>query len=66
MIHVDINPTQLGHNRAVDVPIVGDARAVLEQLRAEAEGKIDAQAVRGLDRQLRRWTRRRAPSRTRR
>jgi acetolactate synthase-1/2/3 large subunit len=40
VIHVDINPTQLGHNRPVDVPIAGDARAVLEQLRAEAEGKI--------------------------
>jgi thiamine pyrophosphate-dependent acetolactate synthase large subunit-like protein len=41
VIHVDINPSQLGHNRPVDVPIAGDARAVLEQLRAEAEGKID-------------------------
>jgi thiamine pyrophosphate-dependent acetolactate synthase large subunit-like protein len=40
VIHVDINPAQLGHNRAVDVPIAGDARAVLEQLRAEADGKI--------------------------
>jgi acetolactate synthase-1/2/3 large subunit len=40
VIHVDINPGQLGHNRAVDVPIAGDARAVLEQLRAEAEGKV--------------------------
>jgi len=40
VIHVDINPTQLGHNRPVDVPIAGDARAVLEQLRAEADGKI--------------------------
>jgi thiamine pyrophosphate-dependent acetolactate synthase large subunit-like protein len=40
VIHVDINPTQLGHNRPVDVPIAGDAKAVLEQLRAEAEGKI--------------------------
>jgi acetolactate synthase-1/2/3 large subunit len=40
VIHVDVNPAQLGHNRAVDVPIAGDARAVLEQLRAEAEGKI--------------------------
>ena len=40
VIHVDINPTQLGHNRAVDIPIAGDAKAVLEQLRAEAEGKI--------------------------
>jgi len=40
VIHVDVNPTQLGHNRHVDVPIAGDARAVLEQLHAEAEGKI--------------------------
>jgi thiamine pyrophosphate-dependent acetolactate synthase large subunit-like protein len=40
VIHVDVNPTQLGHNRAVDVPIAGDAKAVLEQLRAEAEGKL--------------------------
>jgi thiamine pyrophosphate-dependent acetolactate synthase large subunit-like protein len=40
VIHVDINPAQLGHNRAVDVPIAGDARAVLEQLRDEAAGTI--------------------------
>jgi thiamine pyrophosphate-dependent acetolactate synthase large subunit-like protein len=41
VIHVDVNPGQLGHNRAVDVPIAGDARAVLEQLAAEAQGRID-------------------------
>jgi thiamine pyrophosphate-dependent acetolactate synthase large subunit-like protein len=41
VIHVDVNPAQLGHNRAVDVPIAGDARAVLEQLRAEAAGTIE-------------------------
>jgi acetolactate synthase-1/2/3 large subunit len=41
VIHVDVNPSQLGHNREVDVPIAGDARAVLEQLRAEAEGKLN-------------------------
>ncbi|PYO27766.1 MAG: acetolactate synthase [Candidatus Rokuibacteriota bacterium] len=41
VIHVDINPTELGHNRPADVPIAGDARAVLEQLIAEARGKID-------------------------
>src|SRR5262249_62284281 len=38
--HVDVPPTQPGPNRHVDVPIAGDARAVLEQLLAEAEGKI--------------------------
>jgi acetolactate synthase-1/2/3 large subunit len=41
VIHADINPAELGHNRPADVPIAGDARAVLEQLRNEAEGKID-------------------------
>ncbi len=41
VIHVDVNPAQLGWNRAVDVPIVGDARAVLEQLAAQARGRLD-------------------------
>ena len=41
VIQVDVNPSQLGHNRWVDVPIVGDARAVLEQLAAESRGRID-------------------------
>jgi thiamine pyrophosphate-dependent acetolactate synthase large subunit-like protein len=41
VIHVDVNPAELGHNRDADVPIAGDARAVLEQLRTEAEGKIN-------------------------
>src|SRR3989441_9081579 len=40
-IHVDINPAQIGWNRDVEVPIVGDARAVLEQLGEEAKGKLD-------------------------
>jgi len=41
VIHVDVNPTELNHNRRADVPIAGDARAVLEQLTAEAKGAID-------------------------
>ena len=41
VIHVDINPTQMHWNRQADVPIVGDARAVLEQLTEAARGKID-------------------------
>ncbi|MBI2203802.1 MAG: thiamine pyrophosphate-binding protein [Candidatus Rokubacteria bacterium] len=41
VIHVDINPAQLGWNRDVDVPIVGDARAVLEQLTERAKGRLD-------------------------
>jgi thiamine pyrophosphate-dependent acetolactate synthase large subunit-like protein len=53
VIHVDINPSQLGHNREVDVPIAGDARAVLEQLRAEAEGKINPRLYAGWTGKLR-------------
>ncbi len=41
VIHVDVNPTELNHNRQADVPIAGDARAVLEQLTKEARGRID-------------------------
>jgi thiamine pyrophosphate-dependent acetolactate synthase large subunit-like protein len=41
VIHVDVNPTELNHNRVADVPIAGDARAVLDQLTREARGKID-------------------------
>ena len=32
IIHVDVDPAEIGKIRAVDVPIVGDAKAVLRQL----------------------------------
>jgi thiamine pyrophosphate-dependent acetolactate synthase large subunit-like protein len=35
LVQVDIDPEELGHNRAVDVALQGDARAVLGQLIAE-------------------------------
>jgi acetolactate synthase-1/2/3 large subunit len=41
VIRVDVDAAGMSQNRDVDVPIVGDARAVLEQLSAEAKGKID-------------------------
>ena len=41
VIHVDIDPGALGQNRAAEVPIAGDARAVLQQLLAEARGRLD-------------------------
>jgi acetolactate synthase-1/2/3 large subunit len=41
VIHVDVDPSELDHNRTADVPIAGDARAVLGQLLAEARGVID-------------------------
>jgi thiamine pyrophosphate-dependent acetolactate synthase large subunit-like protein len=54
VIHVDINPTELGHNRTADVPIAGDARAVLEQLAQEAAGRIDSARFRPWVEKLRR------------
>jgi thiamine pyrophosphate-dependent acetolactate synthase large subunit-like protein len=53
VIHVDVNPAELGHNRDAEVPIAGDARAVLEQLRAEAEGKLDPRRYAGWTGKLR-------------
>ncbi len=38
-IQVDIDPTEIGHNRPVDVGIAGDAGAVLKQMMAEAEDR---------------------------
>jgi acetolactate synthase-1/2/3 large subunit len=42
LIQVDIEPTEIGHNRPADVGILGDARTVLEQLtQAADEAKLD-------------------------
>ena len=32
VIHIDIDPAEIGKNRAADIPIVGDCKAVLEAL----------------------------------
>jgi len=47
VVHVDIDPAEIGKNRGVDVPIVGDARSVIagviEQLRKmNAQPRTDA------------------------
>jgi acetolactate synthase-1/2/3 large subunit len=34
VVHADIDPAEIGKNRAVDVPIVGDARHVIDELAA--------------------------------
>ncbi|MDA3936740.1 MAG: biosynthetic-type acetolactate synthase large subunit [Actinomycetota bacterium] len=47
VIHVDIDPAEIGKNKAVDVPIVGDARGIIGAITAElrkmgAEPRTDA------------------------
>ncbi len=56
IVHADIDPAEIGKNRAADVPIVGDVRLVLEELVSAyralvaEEGPADTAAwLRGLD-----------------
>lgn len=37
IVHIDIDPAEIGKNMAVDIPIVGDIRQVLKSLTAQAE-----------------------------
>ncbi|MDN0197960.1 acetolactate synthase large subunit [Streptomyces sp. S.PNR 29] len=50
VVHADIDPAQIGKNRAAEVPIVGDARAVIadlaQALRAEHQRGHTGQAAR--------------------
>jgi thiamine pyrophosphate-dependent acetolactate synthase large subunit-like protein len=46
LIHIDIEPEEIGANRGVEVGIIGDAKAVLQQLLAELAGKTAAVAQR--------------------
>jgi thiamine pyrophosphate-dependent acetolactate synthase large subunit-like protein len=49
IIHVDIDPSEIGTNHAVDVGIVGDAKVVLQQILAELEGKTRGMAERAAE-----------------
>jgi acetolactate synthase I/II/III large subunit len=42
VIHVDVDPAEIGKNRAVDVPIVGDAKVVTGQLVKAARDRIES------------------------
>jgi acetolactate synthase-1/2/3 large subunit len=41
VIHADIDPAEIGKNRAVDVPIVGDAREVIADLLVAFQAEVD-------------------------
>jgi len=46
IIHIDIEAEEIGFNRAAEVGIVGDAKAVLQQILTEMEGRTDGVAER--------------------
>jgi acetolactate synthase-1/2/3 large subunit len=50
IIHVDIDPAELGKIRRPDVPIVGDARLVIEQLILEVRAALAAADAPSVDR----------------
>ncbi|HZP90752.1 MAG TPA: acetolactate synthase large subunit [Actinomycetota bacterium] len=61
VIHVDIDPAEIGKNRAADVPIVGDAKDVIAKLHAELRRLQEQGGVpdrREWFAQLREWQRR--------
>ena len=59
IIHVDIDPAELGKVRRPDVPIVGDCRLVIEEMvkavRAETERSASGPALDAWHTQLREW-----------
>ncbi len=45
VIHADIDPSEIGKIRVAEVPIVGDARIVLEQLNRKLDKRLDGGAA---------------------
>ena len=42
LVQIDLDPAEIGRNRAADIGIVGDAKAVLRQLVEAADGRVEA------------------------
>jgi acetolactate synthase-1/2/3 large subunit len=58
IVHVDVDPSSIGKNVRVDVPVVGDARAVLEELVREIKARgrrPDAEALTAWWKQIQSW-----------
>ncbi|GGO48291.1 acetolactate synthase [Streptomyces daqingensis] len=47
IVHADIDPAEIGKNRAADVPIVGDAREVIADLVVAVQAELGAAAPAG-------------------
>ncbi len=45
VIHVDVDPAEIGKVRVPEIPIVGDADLVLQQLIAETETRLETEAL---------------------
>lgn len=41
IIHIDIDPAEIGKNMDVHIPLVGDAKIILKQLISKVEGEFD-------------------------
>ncbi len=48
VVHVDVDPAEIGKNRHADVPIVGDVKVVLEQMLKILRDKLDDGSGRAL------------------
>lgn len=44
VIHIDVDTAEIGKNKEVDIPIVGDAKLVLEELLPEVEKQVERNA----------------------
>ncbi|MBF9131841.1 acetolactate synthase large subunit [Plantactinospora sp. S1510] len=50
IVHADIDPAEIGKNRTADVPIVGDARYVIDELIEAVRATAAGQSGTGIDR----------------
>jgi acetolactate synthase-1/2/3 large subunit len=60
VIHIDIDPANVGKNRAPDLSIIADAREALDALRAELESLNHEEIARSIDERSRWWDQLRA------